>query len=191
MTLIFFNLISNLVSYSFFATRIRVDTLHMKEHENVMKAKMLAIAAATCVTMGGLSTVAFADTTSAPTTFDTHYQTNASTEATLLQQAQAPNSTDANVVSLLNAVQTIDQQVTTLYGAEQALVSAKSTIPTQNSQELQYKDQLAKLNKQRQEVLVQSNNEWKLVGLYKSHHIKALLNTALKTHNMTEKNYSL
>lgn len=74
-----------------------------------------------------------------------------------------------------------------MYSVEQGLASAKSSIPTGNPQEEQRKDELTKLGKQRQDLLNQSNNEWKLVNLYSRTHNKALLNAAVRAHDETEK----
>lgn len=70
--------------------------------------------------------------TTAPTavsSFDTQYQSNATTEATLFKQAQVVASTNTTVNALLSTATTLNTEAASLYTSEQLLVNAKTAIP--------------------------------------------------------------
>jgi hypothetical protein len=147
----------------------------MKKHVGKV---IVGFTAATTVATLGLTT-AFASTTS----FDSQYQSNLNTEQSLLTQAQS-SSSNSTVSALLSTVQNINTQVNALYTAEHALASAKSSIPAPTQDETALK----RLMSHRQDLLKQSNAEWKLVGEYEHHKGKTgLLKKALAQHDQLQK----
>lgn len=65
--------------------------------------------------------------------FAARYGANATTEANLLQQAQAGTGSSTTVAAYGTTVQTINTQIATLYTSEQALAAAKAGIPAQTA----------------------------------------------------------
>lgn len=72
--------------------------------------------------------------TFASTSFQSKYEANLSTEATLLQTARSSSVMNPTISSLSNAVGTINAEVATLYNVEQSLANVNVTTPRMNPQ---------------------------------------------------------
>lgn len=117
--------------------------------------------------------------------FEAKYQQNQNTEASLLSTAQTNSSVNTDATALLNTVQSIGSQVSALYTAEQTLVNDKSAIPQMTPAEQQ---QMQQLNHERNQILAQSDSEWKLVVKFDHNkHEWAIFEKAWVQHQHTQK----
>jgi len=138
--------------------------------------KQSAVVAAMIVTLPVASFTAFAGTTDSQQvttishdSFQSNYQAKQSTETGLWQTSQAyTGQMSTTMQALSTTVQNITTEVTAIYTVEGDLAANTSSIP-QLSQD-KATGELMKLENNRMNLLVKSNNLWKLVDKYvKSH----------------------
>lgn len=128
----------------------------MKKKNWIQSMTVLGIAAA--IPMMSTS-VAFAGTS-----FDAHYQSNASQEASLLATAENAGVYSTNATYLKNEVNNLNTEIGALYSNEQTLANTTINIPQVNQDTLQ--QQIDQLKQQRQQLLEDSKNEWGQVNRF-------------------------
>ncbi|MFX4302802.1 hypothetical protein ACOJUR_11205 [Alicyclobacillus tolerans] len=127
----------------------------------MMKKKTIGLAAAVA-TLAFSGITAYADGSNH---FQSQYEANSKTEASLWSQVQS-NSSNTSVNQLISTVSDLNTQINTLYNTEQNLENDKSTLDSFHFSLPQQQQELKQLNEQRMKILIKSDSAWKLVVAY-------------------------